>query len=438
MPQIFISYRRSDIPYVPQLLRDRLVDHFGRGTVFMDIDNIPFGVDFVDHLDLRLRSCDLLLAIIGDGWLGASFADGPHAGTRRLDEPSDFVRQEIGFALARGIPVIPVLIGRAEMPEAADLPTDLQALARRNAAEVRSGRDFLAHVERLVRGIEFVLTRLPPGEADRREDDGSPPQADVGSPEEVRERQLRWATHHSIPTELVNAMGMRFVWIPPGRFRMGSPPEEAGRRNTEALHPVTLTSGYYLGVTPVTQAQWQSIMGAYEGRFRGNDHPAEACSWDRANELCARLQRTDGRPYRLPTEAEWEYACRAGTSTPYHSGTEEQSLAAAGWYSGNSRGATQPVGQLLPNAWGVFDMHGNVWEWCWDWYVEHPEGGAGPRGPARGEARVLRGGSWKDPPRHCRSARRLSYAPDYQDDTIGCRVCFSLEKAGAQNAHPWG
>ncbi|QDU18944.1 SUMF1/EgtB/PvdO family nonheme iron enzyme [Urbifossiella limnaea] len=427
MPQIFISYRRNDTPYVPHLLRDRLVEHFGPGTVFMDIDTIPPGADFVEHLDFHIRSCGVLLAVIGDGWLGATFEDGPRAGARRLDDPTDFVRLEVGVALRRGIPVVPVLTGRATMPAAADLPADLQPLARRNAIEVRAGRDFPAHVDRVVQGVEAALALVPGAPAGRGPE--APLPGAGSAPAEARERQLRWASFHQLPAEVVTATGMRFVWIPPGHYRMGSPPDEPGRRDTEGPHPVTIAAGFYMATTPVTQAQWRAVMGADGSRFRGDLHPAESLSWDAAAEFCARLRRSDGRPYRLPTEAEWEYACRAGAATAYHTGEGEPALAAAGWYAGNSQGHTHPVGRLAPNAWGLFDTHGNVWEWCQDWYAGPLKGGVNPTGPAHGSSRTLRGGSWKDAARHCRAARRLSYAPGYQDETIGCRVCFGAAEA---------
>jgi hypothetical protein len=152
MPAIFISYRRDDSSDATGRLHDRLEAHFGRENVFMDVDTIPFGVDFREHLHQAVARCDILLAVIGDDWLEAR----DRQGQRRLDDPRDFVAYEIRAALARNIPVIPVLVGRASMPGDQDLPEGLKGLAYRNAAEVRSGRDFHDHVGRLIRGIGYL------------------------------------------------------------------------------------------------------------------------------------------------------------------------------------------------------------------------------------------------------------------------------------------
>jgi hypothetical protein len=156
MPRIFISYRREDSEHITGRIHDRLGPHFGSDNVFMDIDTIPFGVDFREHLDEAVSQCDVLLAVIGENWLDVRHRDGPLQGQRRLDDPSDFVRIEIQSALARGIPVIPVLVGRAGMPREQDLPEGLKDLAYRNAVEVRSGRDFNDQIERLIRGVDLA------------------------------------------------------------------------------------------------------------------------------------------------------------------------------------------------------------------------------------------------------------------------------------------
>ena len=159
MPKLFISYRRHDSADATGRLHDHLKDHFGPEEVFFDVEGIPLGVDFRKHLSEAVGRCDVLLAVIGGGWLNASFGAGPQQGQRRLDDPQDWVRIEVEVALARGIPVVPVLVGQATMPGEADLPEGLKELAYRNAAAVRSGADFLGHLDRLIRGLERLLEK---------------------------------------------------------------------------------------------------------------------------------------------------------------------------------------------------------------------------------------------------------------------------------------
>ena len=161
MPKIFISYRREDSESITGRIYDWLEDHFGRDRVFLDVDTIPFGVDFRKHLEQAVGQCDVLLAVIGEQWLDIRYRDGPKQGRRRLDDPTDFVRIEIQAALTRNIPVIPVLVGKATMPREEDLPDALKALVYRNAAEVRGGRDFRVHVDRLIDGISRLQGPAP-------------------------------------------------------------------------------------------------------------------------------------------------------------------------------------------------------------------------------------------------------------------------------------
>ena len=159
MSKLFISYRRDDSADVTGRLHDRLKGHFGDGTIFLDIDTIPFGMDFRKCIGDAVNQCDVLLAVIGDHWLDARYADGPQQGSRRLDDPHDYVRIEIEAALARGIPVVPLLVGKASMPAEAQLPDGLKELAFRHAAEARSGPDFQGQVDRLIRGLDQLLAR---------------------------------------------------------------------------------------------------------------------------------------------------------------------------------------------------------------------------------------------------------------------------------------
>ena len=236
----------------------------------------------------------------------------------------------------------------------------------------------------------------------------------------------------SRPSTLTNSVGMTFKYIPPGTFTMGSPTNELGRYRDETQHQVTLTQGFYMQTTEITQGQWKTVMGTNPSYFTscGINCPVEQVSWDDVQTFISKMnQRGDGT-YRLPTEAEWEYAARAGSTTAFANGdiTElecgyDPNLAAMGWYCYNSGDvdfnfATRPVAQKQHNAWGLYDMHGNVWEWCQDWYGDYPTGLAiDPTGPSSSyhSDLVVRGGGWSYEARNCRSAvrGRTWSSPDY-------------------------
>jgi formylglycine-generating enzyme required for sulfatase activity len=215
--------------------------------------------------------------------------------------------------------------------------------------------------------------------------------------------------------------GMKFAWVPPGAFLMGSDKD----RHEKPAHRVTLSNGFYLGVYPVSQAQWREVMGYNPSKFLGDDRPVEMVSWNDCQEFCQEFATHTGKPIRLPTEAEWEYACRAGTNRDYYSGNGVEALRQVGWYDQNSEGQPAPVGLLAPNGWGLYDMHGNVWEWCQDWYGPYaPDAVVDPTGPRAGQYRVLRGGSWADDASACRTAFRGNVAPGLRAEWVGFRVCF--------------
>jgi formylglycine-generating enzyme required for sulfatase activity len=240
------------------------------------------------------------------------------------------------------------------------------------------------------------------------------------------------------PKEITNSIGMKLVLIPKGTFMMGSPESEEGRKENETQHEVTISEDYYLGVYEVTQAQYEKVMGKNPSYFQGAkvgnenaDLPVENVSWDDTVEFCKKLsdlpeEKKAGRVYRLPTEAQWEYACRAGSKTAYSFDDEEGLLPEYGWFSSNSSDRTHTVGLLEPNAWGLYDMHGNVWEWCSDWYGEYPKGAVSdPTGPCEGSNRVNRGGSWNHGAAYCRSADRYGIDPSYRRHNYGFRVALS-------------
>ena len=220
--------------------------------------------------------------------------------------------------------------------------------------------------------------------------------------------------------DLGNKVTMKLVLIPAGKFLMGSPETEKGRSKDEAQHEVTISKPFHLGVTEVTQEQYETVMGNNPSAFKGKTNPVENVSWNDAVEFCKKVSAKTGKTVRLPTEAEWEYACRAGTAGQ-HAGKSD----GMGWLEGNSGKSTHSVGQKQANAWGLYDMHGNVWEWCEDGYGEYPAGAANdPKGLPTGTDRVLRGGSWGNSSQDCRSARRFRFAPVHRYYRLGFRVAL--------------
>ncbi len=230
---------------------------------------------------------------------------------------------------------------------------------------------------------------------------------------------------------------MEMIYVAPGSFMMGSPTSEEGRYDDEKQHQVTLTKGFWLGKYEVTQAQWQSVMGENPSKFKGDSRPVENVSWEDCQRFIAKInaeaRRQFGGGARLPTEAEWEYACRAGTTTAFSWGNALNGDRAncdgndpcGTTVKGCSRQGTADVGSYSPNAWGFYDMHGNVSEWCEDWLGDYGSATTDPTGPASGEYRVLRGGSWYDSARYCRSANRFRYDPGLRDLDLGFRLCCS-------------
>ena len=244
-----------------------------------------------------------------------------------------------------------------------------------------------------------------------------------------------------------------FVFIEPGTFTMGSPEDESGRSWTEAQHEVTLTRGFLLSEIEVTQGQWLAMMGTNPSRYPGcDDCPVERVTWNEAVDYCNALSDLEGlnpayqvngthvswdqsaNGYRLPTESEWEYACRAGTTTAFHNGPvvdkqcEDPNLDRIGWYCGTLElWRSKEVAQKEPNAWGLYDMSGNVYEWCWDWHkYEYPVGSVtDPVGPDSGAKRVLRGGSWASMAQNCRSAGRAGNHPGLPNLYLGLRLARS-------------
>jgi formylglycine-generating enzyme required for sulfatase activity len=296
---------------------------------------------------------------------------------------------------------------------------------------------------------------------------------------QAKKHQQAWADYLGVPVEIENSIGMKFILIPPGEFMMGSTEEEVAqllkepkqlaqeatlqkadqwyidRLPSEApRHRVRITRPFYLGLYEVTQAEYERVTGVNPSAFSAESkeaaevagldtsgHPVEQVSWNDAKTFCEKVsampeEQTARRVYVLPTEAQWEYACRAGTATKWSCGDGEGVLGDYAWFETNSGGRTHGVGERKPNAFGLFDMHGNVWEWCADWlddryYAASPMDD--PPGPASGASRMHRGGAWSSPARYCRSASRNRNVPDARPNYLGFRLALVPAKAGSDN-----
>jgi len=237
----------------------------------------------------------------------------------------------------------------------------------------------------------------------------------------VVKRVKKSRTLQGICLELLDGMGSRktsfdLCLVPAGRFIMGD-------KSNGPIHQCTISSDFYMGKYPVTQGQWEAVMGSNPSKFVDVDHPVEQVSWDDCQEFIKRLNAIVKGIYRLPTEAEWEYACRAGSAGRYCFGDNEAVLGEYAWYRDNSGSQTQPVGRKRPNTWGLYDMHGNVWEWCLDWYGDYPSVAVtDPSGAPTGTDRVPRGGGWYDEACHVTSAGRGGGAPDGRFTHLGFRL----------------
>ena len=230
---------------------------------------------------------------------------------------------------------------------------------------------------------------------------------------------------------MINSLGMEMLLLPSGAFTMGGDWDaEQADENELPQHAVAFKRPFYMGKFTVTQSQWQALMGHNPSEFTRADRPVETISHEAAWAFITRLNAQEKtHTYRLPTEAEWEYAARAGSQSAYCYGAEINRLTEFAWFQNNSGGTTHPVGQLAPNAWGLHDMHGNVHEWCADWYhrnyyAESPS--QHPPGPPKGVARVLRGGDWGSEAWYCRCAIRSLSSPQRHSPRVGLRLVKDL------------
>lgn len=471
---IFISYRRGEDAGFAGRLFDRLLPTFRGQRLFMDVDSIPLGQDFVSVLEARVAECDVMLVLIGRGWL---------ATTNRLENPDDFVRVEIASGLAQVKPVIPVLLDDVAMPRRDQLPEELQPLVRRQGVRL-SHENFKTDSQKLIKALkqaskdaakarrvetvvgtaqktaELVLAShcssasvRPPGAASSAVtaalQQALAHAAKARRLEGLLEKALKPV--ESMPLELsrypdfavfrdIDASWCpEVVALPGGAFLMGSPETEEERDHNEGpQHEVTIGYRFAIGRYPVTFEEYDRFC-ARTGREKPDDsgwgrqrRPVINVSWEDARAYAEWLREETGQLYRLPSEAEWEYACRAGATTRYAFGDKITPKDAN--YSKSGHGGTLEVGSSRPNPWGLHDMHGNIWEWVEDvWhnsYADAPTDGsarAETKGKSSPRDRVYRGGSWSGNSRYLRSAYRVGNQPDIRLTYLGFRVARTLD-----------
>lgn len=382
MGHIFISYSRIDSDEIDRIGLE--VQKAGY-TPWIDRRSIGGGDHWDESVVQAIAECDAFVIALSSS-----------------SSESKSVKSELDFALAENRKIIPVIIEPIEIP-----PTIRFRLGTRQRVDL-----FIPS------GIGDLIEALGGNQSEPNEKIYKNVQTAINESHILAEKPL---INKRLESTYVNAIGMTFVLIEPDKFMMGS---NRGYGDTEPVHEVEIKEPFYLGKFLVTQAQWEAVMGDNPSFFRGPRFPVESISWNETQDFLEKITNANEK-YRLPTEAEWEYACRAGSTTEYSFGDDPDLISEYGWHKGNSPYETKPVGQLKPNSWGLYDMHGNVWEWVYDWYgkdyySESPS--TDPQGPETGSFRVIRGGAWKNNAGILRSATRSNDSPDDSFKHLGFRA----------------
>ena len=396
-PTIFISYSHQDGEW-----RDKLTTHLRAlqlqdALTFWTDEAIRMGEDWFEKIQGAMNAASVAVMLVSPDFLASEFIN----------------REEVQRLLERrereAMPIFPILVRPCiwrRVPWLARLqmrPTGAEALSKGSLHQID---------EALADIVEEIATALERAGAG------------VALPPPVATLVARPVSQPLLASTFTNSIGMEFLLIPSGEFYMGAEDSEASN-NEKPKHRVRITRPFYLAKYPTTQAQWEAVMEDNPSCFRGDSNrPVENVSWNEAQEFLRRLSEKEGKLYRLPTEAEWEYAARAGATTAYCFGGDPKLLREYGWYRENSGRRTRSVGQLEANAWGLHDMHGNVWEWVQDWYGEdyyQQSGLIDPKGPEEGTLHVLRGGSWHVVARRLRVSYRGGSDSDNRHDNTGFR-----------------
>ena len=425
--KIFVNYRRDDADAWADRLCDRLKEYFHKENVFLDVDGgIPIGVRWEDWIKQEVSKCNIMLALIGRNWFS-------ELERRQSSDRRDTVRFEIEQALEQRLPVVPVLLGDAEMPLPEQLPETIRSIFDYQAARLDRSR-FQEDVEKLIAGIEGSIAYLP---------------VRATLPEELTP-SIFLEPESGVPfyDHLANGSdGPAMVVIPAGSFIMGSPEEEPGRWDREGpQRTVFIKAPFAIGKYAVTFEDYDRYAYAVgvqapsdRGWGRGR-RPVISVSYKDAEGYCRWLSEQTGADYRLPSEAEWQYACRAGSTTPFWWGeiiTPDQAnydcreIYEGGGQKGSFLNKTEVVEAFSPNPWGLYQVHGNVWEWCSDaWndnYKQAPDDSSSWMTGNISRA-VVCGGSWNRPPKSLRSASRIWLDRNKTSLYAGFRIVRDLSR----------
>lgn len=413
---IFLSYSAKDKPVADALCATLENEHIRCWIASRDIlPGMDWGGSIIDAID---RSRVMVLVFSSNS------------------NQSEQVKREVQNAAAIGIPILPVRIDDVT-------PTSTM----RYFLGTRHWLDALTpplekHLHHLSETVKLLLSQTNESEIQALPDAQEEQEAEkisqvrksaiTAKAESETAEQSASDEKRTMLIKFTNTT-MKLVRIPSGKFTMGLPMSESGRDKKDgAQRIVKITKPFYMGIYEVTQEQYQEIMGKNPSNFKGAKNPVEKVSWNEAVAFCEALSKKAGpskglpagMTVRLPSEAEWEYACHAGTTTRFSFGDSDTKLDEFAWYTSNSESKTHPVGQKKCNAWGLYDMYGNVWEWCSDWFNDSSANAdtLDPKGPNSGSYRVLRGGSWSYSPWICRSAFRSRDNPDNRYNNIGFRI----------------
>lgn len=370
---VFISYRRCNAKLVKPIEEELI----RRGiSYFIDRIGVDYGMDYSKIIARAIKKCKILLVI----W------------TKEADDSEDMLR-EVKMAFELKKTVIPYKVGSFDVTEHDALYYQLSTINRQEADPQQTPETIKELVNRIEVQLKWNVTK-PTTEPIKKPQSPRPPKNDDFSIPGTRAGERK--------TIIVKDVEFAFRWCPPGTFMMGE----------SSKHKVNLAKGFWIMETQVTQIQWKAVMGKNPSYFKGNDNPVDNVSWEDCNKFCKKCARL-GLPVQLPTEVQWEYACRAGK------GSNAGQLDNIAWYAHNSKNKTHPVGQKKPNAWGLYDMHGNVCEWCQDKHEYIDE-------------RVIRGGCYCSTESWCTSGTRWSYNAAKQTDDTGFR-CVVIPKDNSEN-----